>query len=242
MPASAASRAFRRACSHGHSGRAGKMRGDEYATFPPLPGDRHPPADHPLPALRPHPRLPPGNISEVLTEHYRRAHPEALGTPPNKTEPAPNAAGDPTADVRKPSAHLRRATGASNHGACSLLWVANARRAAVRLATFRPPGGHRCRAEQEDLRVPLPRRHGLSARSHADVSALWPSLGGGLVSGGPAGRGRGLGRHDALASRRRAAESDRRYELSLGATPTGRPGRMTGFPGRGRSRERSEGC
>ena len=23
----------------------------------------------------------PGNISEVLTEHYRRAHPEALGTP-----------------------------------------------------------------------------------------------------------------------------------------------------------------
>ena len=22
----------------------------------------------------------PGNISEVLTEHYRRAHPEALGT------------------------------------------------------------------------------------------------------------------------------------------------------------------
>lgn len=76
----------------------------------------------------------------------------------------------------------------------------------------------------------------------ADVSALWPSLGGGLVSGGPAGRGRGLGRHDALASRRRAAESDRRYELSLGATPTGRPGRMTGFPGRGRSRERSEGC
>jgi hypothetical protein len=142
MPASAASRAFRRACSHGHSGRAGKMRGDEYATFPPLPGDRHPPADHPLPALRPHPRLPPGNISEVLTEHYRRAHPEALGTPPNKTEPAPNAAGDPTADVRKPSAHLRRATGASNHGACSLLWVANARRAAVMVgnsAASRPP-------------------------------------------------------------------------------------------------------
>jgi len=23
----------------------------------------------------------PGNISEVLTEHYRRAHPEALGLP-----------------------------------------------------------------------------------------------------------------------------------------------------------------
>ena len=24
----------------------------------------------------------PGNISEVLTEHYRRVHPEALGVPP----------------------------------------------------------------------------------------------------------------------------------------------------------------
>jgi len=24
----------------------------------------------------------PGNSSEVLTEHYRRAHPEALGLPP----------------------------------------------------------------------------------------------------------------------------------------------------------------
>jgi hypothetical protein len=23
----------------------------------------------------------PGNLSEVLTEHYRRAHPEALGVP-----------------------------------------------------------------------------------------------------------------------------------------------------------------
>ena len=25
----------------------------------------------------------PGNISEVLTEHYRQAHPEPLGTPPD---------------------------------------------------------------------------------------------------------------------------------------------------------------
>jgi hypothetical protein len=25
----------------------------------------------------------PGNLTEVLTEHYRRAHPEALGLPPD---------------------------------------------------------------------------------------------------------------------------------------------------------------
>jgi hypothetical protein len=25
----------------------------------------------------------PGNLTEVLTEHYRRAHPEALGLPAN---------------------------------------------------------------------------------------------------------------------------------------------------------------
>jgi hypothetical protein len=112
----------------------------------------------------------------------------------------------------------------------------------------------RAHADQHGRRPdppPLPYQGGLRAlwtgAPAADsrsmhVSALWPSLGGGLVSGGPAGRGRGLGRHDALASGRRAAEADRRYELSLGATPAGRPGRMTGFPGRGRSRERSEGC
>jgi hypothetical protein len=54
---------------------------DEYATFSPLPGDvthlpitRCQPCDRTL-AYRP------GNISEVLTEHYNRAHPEALGTP-----------------------------------------------------------------------------------------------------------------------------------------------------------------
>jgi hypothetical protein len=34
------------------------MECDEHATFPPLPGDRHPSAGHSLPYLRPHPRLP----------------------------------------------------------------------------------------------------------------------------------------------------------------------------------------
>jgi hypothetical protein len=44
----------------GHSSRAGIMEGDEHATFPPLPGDHHPSAGHPLPDLRPHPCIPAG--------------------------------------------------------------------------------------------------------------------------------------------------------------------------------------
>lgn len=55
------------------------LEGDEYATFPPLPGDRYPPAGHPLPDLDRTLAYRPGNISEVLTEHYRRDHPEAFG-------------------------------------------------------------------------------------------------------------------------------------------------------------------
>jgi hypothetical protein len=54
-------------------------KGDEYATFPSLPGDRYPRpvtrcqlCDRTL-AYRP------GNISEVLTKNYRQAHPEARG-------------------------------------------------------------------------------------------------------------------------------------------------------------------
>jgi hypothetical protein len=44
----------------------------------PLPGDRYPAAGHPLICDRTLAyRL--GNISEVFTEHYRQAHPEALG-------------------------------------------------------------------------------------------------------------------------------------------------------------------
>ena len=57
------------------------MEANEQVTFRPLPRDRY--------------RLPvtrcqichrtvayrPGSLSEVLTEHYRRAHPEALGVP-----------------------------------------------------------------------------------------------------------------------------------------------------------------
>ena len=43
----------------------------------------------------------PGTISEVLTEHYRRAHPEALGIPPRNGASAQRV-GDPTADARRP--------------------------------------------------------------------------------------------------------------------------------------------
>lgn len=57
------------------------MRGDEHVTFPPLPVTvTHQPVtrcqicDRSL-------AYPPGSISGVLTEHYRRAHPEALDIP-----------------------------------------------------------------------------------------------------------------------------------------------------------------
>ncbi|HLK73177.1 MAG TPA: hypothetical protein VKU77_05970 [Streptosporangiaceae bacterium] len=55
------------------------MEANEQVTFPPLPRDRHPASVtrcqicHRTVAYRP------GNLTEVLTEHYRRAHPEALG-------------------------------------------------------------------------------------------------------------------------------------------------------------------
>jgi hypothetical protein len=57
------------------------MEGDEYATF-----RRFPVTITHLPVIRCQLcnrtlAYRPGNISEVLTEHYRRAHPEALGIP-----------------------------------------------------------------------------------------------------------------------------------------------------------------
>jgi hypothetical protein len=72
-----------RACGarQGHGGGAGIIRGAEQFKFPPLPGDRHPsPVTrrqicHRTVADRP------GNLSEVLTGHCRRAHPETPGPP-----------------------------------------------------------------------------------------------------------------------------------------------------------------
>src|ERR1019366_10719881 len=64
-----------------HSGWAGIIEANEQVTFPPLPVTvTQLPVTrcqicHRTVAYRP------GSLSEVLTEHYRRAHPEALGIP-----------------------------------------------------------------------------------------------------------------------------------------------------------------
>src|SRR6266516_1548254 len=65
------------------------MEGDEYATFPPLPGDRHPPADHPLPALRPHPRLPARQHQRGADRALPPGPPRSTRHPHPLTEPAP---------------------------------------------------------------------------------------------------------------------------------------------------------
>ena len=85
-----------RACGarQGHYGGAGIIRCDEQLKFPPLPCDRYPSSGHALPDLSPHRRLParePQNLSTVLTEHYRRAHPEALGLPSGRPSRRPSA-------------------------------------------------------------------------------------------------------------------------------------------------------
>jgi hypothetical protein len=77
----------------GHSGRAGIIRSNEHGTFPPLPGDRHPSAGHPLPYLRPYPRLP--------ARQHQRCLDRALPPGPSRsvrhsrpvTEPGPSPAG-----------------------------------------------------------------------------------------------------------------------------------------------------
>ena len=55
--------------------------GDEYATLPPLSGDRHPSANHRCQICDRTLAYRPGTISQALTEHYRRVHREALGVP-----------------------------------------------------------------------------------------------------------------------------------------------------------------
>ena len=62
-----------------HSGGSGIREANKQVTFPPLPRDRH----H-LPVTRCqicHRTVAyrPGNLTEVLTGYYRRAHPESLG-------------------------------------------------------------------------------------------------------------------------------------------------------------------
>ena len=62
----------------------GTSSGQDHSTFPPFPPlscDRYPAAGHPLRDLPRTVAYRPGSLSEALTGHYRRAHPEALGIP-----------------------------------------------------------------------------------------------------------------------------------------------------------------
>jgi hypothetical protein len=111
--------------------RLGKMEGDECATFSPFPGDCHPPAGHPLAALRRTLVYRPGNIGAVLTEHHRGPTPKRSAPPPNNGASAQRGQ---RSHRRYPPVQRAPAPGhrrAGNHGACSLLCGANARRAAV---------------------------------------------------------------------------------------------------------------
>jgi len=113
------------------------MEGDEHATFPPLPGDRHPSAGHPLPDLRPHPRLPAGQ--------YQRGPDRALppGSSRGARHPIPvtgsrlRPAGDSAVDVCEFAAQLAADLGPSarqrSHGVVGAL-EADAQRAGVRYA------------------------------------------------------------------------------------------------------------
>jgi len=57
------------------------MESNEQLIFTPFPCHRHPAAGHPLRDLPAHRGLPARRAGEALTEHYRRAHLEALGLP-----------------------------------------------------------------------------------------------------------------------------------------------------------------
>jgi hypothetical protein len=67
-----------RGTGEGHPG-SWHHRGDEQVKFPSLSCDRHPVSAYALPDLQRTVAYRPGKISEVLTEHYRRADPETLG-------------------------------------------------------------------------------------------------------------------------------------------------------------------
>jgi hypothetical protein len=131
MRASAASRAFERAWRPGHSGRAGIIRSDEHVTFPPFPGDRHPSAGHPLPDLRPYPRLPARQHQRCLDRALPPGPSRSARHPRPVTEPRLSPAGETASDVRE----IRTIAGplvpgAGDHGAES---AADATRAPTRL-------------------------------------------------------------------------------------------------------------
>jgi hypothetical protein len=54
---------------------------NEQLIFTSFPGHRHPASRHRCEICQRTVACRPGTLSEALTEHYRRAHPEALGLP-----------------------------------------------------------------------------------------------------------------------------------------------------------------
>ena len=102
---------------HGQSSSAGMKEGAEYATFPPLSGDRHPSANHPLPDLVPHPRIP--------ARHHQRGPDRALLPGPSRSSRRPRhvssqgSARQPgiRPDVRQPRAQFAAPSRASDHRA-----------------------------------------------------------------------------------------------------------------------------
>jgi len=59
-------------------GGPGIIEANEQVTILPVPCDRYPASGHPLPECHRTVAYRPGTLTEVLTEHYRRAHPETL--------------------------------------------------------------------------------------------------------------------------------------------------------------------
>ena len=62
-------------------GGAGRHRGNEQFKFPPFPRDHYRSTGHALSDFHRTIAYRPGNLSEVLTEHYRRAHPRSARPP-----------------------------------------------------------------------------------------------------------------------------------------------------------------
>jgi hypothetical protein len=112
----------------GHSGGAGIIRSDEHVTFPPLPGDRQPYAGHPLPALRPYPRLPARQHQRGLDRALPPGPSRSARHPRPVTEPGLSPAGDTAADARQIRTSCGPiAPGAGDHGAESATDATRAR-------------------------------------------------------------------------------------------------------------------
>jgi hypothetical protein len=117
------------------------MEGDEYATFPPLPGDRHPSAGHPLSALRPHPRLPARQHQRGSDRALPPGPPRSTRYPHPITEPALGRGRHSTVDVRQPKANSRRLAPQTRQQSRSVVAALSGERAKTRRYGRSP--GHR---------------------------------------------------------------------------------------------------